>query len=73
MARHIIILGAGISGLATAWFLKKYADQKQSQLKITLIEKSQRAGGWIQTIQTGKFLFEQGPRSFRSKERERKH
>lgn len=64
MLSHVAILGAGISGLATAWFLKQLAG---SRIKITLIEKSQRPGGWIQTLQKEGFLFEQGPRSCRTK------
>ncbi len=63
MSRHIVILGAGISGLAMAWFLKQALG---SHLHLTLIEKNSRAGGWIQTIQTDGFLFEQGPRSCRT-------
>jgi protoporphyrinogen/coproporphyrinogen III oxidase len=62
MKKHIIILGAGISGLATVWNLKK----KHPDIRLTVIEKSSRAGGWIQTIEKEGFLFEQGPRSCRS-------
>lgn len=61
---HIAILGAGISGLATAWFLKQALG---ASIHLTLIEKSQRVGGWIQTLHTQGFLFEQGPRSCRTK------
>jgi oxygen-dependent protoporphyrinogen oxidase len=63
MPRHIVILGAGISGLATAWFLKQYLG---SAVHLTIIEKSQRVGGWIQSIQANGYLFEQGPRSCRT-------
>lgn len=64
MSGHVVILGAGISGLATAWFLKQSVG---SQVQLSIIEKSSRPGGWIQTIQTGHFLFEQGARSCRTK------
>jgi oxygen-dependent protoporphyrinogen oxidase len=64
MSRHIVVLGAGISGLAIAWFIKQHMG---SNVRLTLIEKSSRVGGWIQTIQNEGFLFEQGPRSCRSK------
>lgn len=63
-ACHIAILGAGISGLATAWFLKQVLGP---DLRLIIIEKNERAGGWIQTLQEDGFLFEQGPRSFRTK------
>lgn len=61
---RIAILGAGISGLATGWFLKQFLG---SQIELTMIEKSLRPGGWIETVQKDGFLFEQGPRSCRTK------
>lgn len=64
MSSHIVILGAGISGLVTAWYLKRSLG---SNVRLTIIEKEQRVGGWIQTIETEGFLFEQGPRSCRTK------
>src|SRR5205085_1978222 len=38
-----------------------------SKMQLTIIEKSERPGGWIETIQKEDFLFEQGPRSCRTK------
>lgn len=64
MSHSIVILGAGISGLATAWYLKQILDVDAS---IHIIERDQRAGGWVQTAKSDEFLFEQGPRSCRSK------
>lgn len=64
MSHHVVILGAGISGLATAWFLKQ---RLGSHVRLTLLEKESRVGGWIQTIHSQGFLFEQGPRSCRTK------
>lgn len=61
--RKIVILGAGISGLATAWFLQ----QKYKDVAITLVERSSRVGGWIRTIEQDGFLFELGPRSLRTR------
>lgn len=55
-----LILGGGISGLSKAWFLSK----KYPQVKITLLEKENRLGGWIRTSREGGFLFEKGPRTF---------
>jgi len=43
----VIVLGAGISGLSTAWFLKQ---RFKDTIKLTILEKSSRVGGWIQTI-----------------------
>ncbi len=64
MPHQIVILGAGISGMAAAWYLKQSLG---SHVNIQIIEKSSRAGGWIQTLEVDGFLFEQGPRSCRSK------
>ena len=57
--KHVVILGAGISGLSLGWFLRQ---RHGDHLKITIIEKEARAGGWIETKKVGHFLFEQGPR-----------
>ncbi len=62
MSRRILILGAGISGLSCAWFLKK---RWGSNIEITILEKSNRIGGWIQTLEQDHFIFEQGPRGCR--------
>ena len=64
MPHQIVILGAGISGLATAWFLKQSLG---SAVHIQIIENSSRTGGWIQTLEADGFIFEQGPRSGRTK------
>ncbi len=54
--KSISIIGGGITGLATAWFLEQegYSD-------ITLIEASARLGGKIKTERHGNFLVETGP------------
>lgn len=56
----VIILGGGITALSAAWHLCR----KDPQVKITLLEKTNRLGGWIRTSHEGGFLFEQGPRTF---------
>lgn len=63
MSKRVVILGAGISGLSCAWFLKK---RFGSSLAVTILEKSSRLGGWIDTEETEGFLFEKGPRSCRT-------
>ncbi len=60
--KHILILGGGIAGLGSAWFLKK---ECKTPLKITLLEKSNRIGGYIKTDEENNVLFEKGPRGFR--------
>lgn len=61
---RIIIIGAGISGLALGWFLKnRFSDT----IQLTILEAAERPGGWIRTHKKSGFLFEEGPRSCRSK------
>lgn len=63
MKPRFIIVGAGISGLAVGWYLKKRFDEPV----LTILEASHRVGGWIRTRHEEGFLFEEGPRSCRSK------
>lgn len=60
--KHIVILGGGISGLACVWFLNQYFPDAN----ITIIEKTDRLGGWIRTETHNGFLFDKGPRSCRT-------
>ncbi|MBA3238148.1 MAG: protoporphyrinogen oxidase [Parachlamydiaceae bacterium] len=74
LQKHTVIIGAGISGLTLGWSLKHQKKdgnkltiyQKKDGNKLTILESSKRPGGWIQTKNEDGFLFEQGPRSFRS-------
>lgn len=61
---HIAILGAGISGLTIAWHLKQLLG---ASMRLTIIDQNKSPGGWIQTTHADGFLFEQGPRSCRTK------
>lgn len=63
MTKKVVILGAGIAGLAAGWFLMQKEDPN---IEMAILENSSRSGGWIQSLQRDGFLFEQGPRSFRS-------
>ncbi|KAL8872803.1 MAG: hypothetical protein Q9174_001634 [Haloplaca sp. 1 TL-2023] len=62
---NIAVLGGGITGLASAYYLARHLPRTN----ITLLEGSPRLGGWLRSTQvdvgTGKVVFEQGPRSVR--------
>ncbi len=60
--KRFVVLGAGISGLSLAWFLKK---KFKNEIALTILERAPRAGGWIQSVNQNGFLFELGPHSFR--------
>lgn len=62
--KKIAILGAGISGLTCAYYLKKRG------VDVTVYEKETRVGGLIRSTLLDGFLFEYGPRSIRLKDAE---
>lgn len=56
----VLIIGAGLSGLSCAHFLKKY----KPSLKVIVLEQSGRAGGVIDSCRLDGFLAEAGPHGF---------
>lgn len=59
--KNIVIIGGGITGLATAYYLQQYA---HAALNTTLIETSPRVGGKIVSVHQDGFVVECGPDSF---------
>lgn len=62
--KKAVIIGGGISGLATAFFLRKKAEEANKNLRITLLEKEDRPGGKIRSIKADGYLCEWGPNGF---------
>ncbi|PVF98839.1 Protoporphyrinogen oxidase [Serendipita vermifera] len=64
---HVVILGAGISGLTAAYYLQR----RLPETRITIIEEKPRLGGWIESPkvdlgqQYGRVTLEAGPRTLR--------
>ncbi|MDM8521032.1 protoporphyrinogen oxidase [Anaerolineales bacterium HSG6] len=61
---HITIIGGGIAGLATAFYLEKKANETGRTINYTLVEQSDRLGGKIVTQTVDNFVIEGGPDSF---------
>jgi oxygen-dependent protoporphyrinogen oxidase len=62
--KRVVIIGAGISGLAAAYkILERHAELREP-IALTLLEASSRAGGIIQTEERDGFLLECGPDAF---------
>ena len=57
MNKKIVVIGAGISGLTTAYLLSKKG------FDVTIIEKNDAVGGSIESVIENGFLFDRGPNS----------
>lgn len=64
MIKSVAVIGGGISGLSAAYYARKLFRERGMEVQITLIERSQRLGGKIQTLHRDGFTIEQGPDSF---------
>ncbi len=57
--KKVAVIGAGITGLSAAHYLKQ-----QSDVHIDILEQSERAGGKIKTYQQDGYTIELGPESY---------
>lgn len=62
--RSVVIIGGGISGLATAHFLRKAGG---ADVQITVLESGAHAGGKIRTAQVAGFPVDTGPDAYLSR------
>jgi oxygen-dependent protoporphyrinogen oxidase len=63
---RLVVVGAGVSGLAAAHRAVERAREQGRPLELTVLEGADRVGGTIQTEQRDGFLVEGGPDSFLS-------
>ncbi|OEU48907.1 MAG: protoporphyrinogen oxidase [Desulfuromonadales bacterium C00003096] len=62
---QVVIIGAGISGLATAFLLQQEARAKGRQLSLTVLEEEAQVGGKIRSLRSDDgYLCEWGPNGF---------
>lgn len=61
---RVVVVGGGISGLASAFFLEHFAHLNRGQIEVVLLEGQPRLGGAIQSFRNQEFLIEGGPDSF---------
>jgi protoporphyrinogen/coproporphyrinogen III oxidase len=66
--KHVVVVGGGIAGLSTAWYLLKAAKAAGTQLHVTVLEAQERWGGKVLTETVdhpaGSFTVEAGPDSY---------
>ncbi|OXM16916.1 protoporphyrinogen oxidase [Paenibacillus herberti] len=60
----IAVVGAGLTGLSTAFYLQQLAKELGREADIVLLEASDRLGGRIETLRKDGFTIEKGPDSF---------
>jgi len=60
MHKPVIILGAGITGLALGYFLQ------QRGIDFLILEKDARPGGHIRSLREGPYLMDVGPNSLQA-------
>ncbi|MCS4541639.1 MAG: protoporphyrinogen oxidase [Euryarchaeota archaeon] len=61
---NVVIVGGGISGLATAYALKERAKEADMEIELLVLEKENRFGGTILTEKIDGFVIEGGPDCF---------
>jgi oxygen-dependent protoporphyrinogen oxidase len=62
--KHVAVIGGGLAGLAAAYRLVELGRERDEQLEVTLLERSNRLGGPIQTVAEDGFVIECGADSF---------
>ena len=64
--KRVAIVGAGIAGLSTAYYLHTLSLREGRPLEVILLEKEERLGGSILTERAAGFIIEGGPDCFLS-------
>ncbi|WP_243653033.1 protoporphyrinogen oxidase [Tumebacillus sp. BK434] len=59
-----VIIGGGITGMSTAYYLEQKAREQGIDLQIYLLEADDKLGGKVQTVRRDGFVIEAGPDSF---------
>jgi protoporphyrinogen/coproporphyrinogen III oxidase len=68
MAVSVGIVGAGVSGLALGYHLRRILKQSGAEHELFIYEKSDRVGGSISSGREDGFLIEWGPNGFLNNE-----
>ena len=63
MQKKVVVLGAGLTGLTTAW---KLASNK---IDVEIIERNDKVGGLTKSYQHNSYIFDYGPHAFHMRNR----
>lgn len=58
--RTVVVIGGGMTGLSTAYYLQNSIQKRNMDVNIILVESSDRLGGKIRTLHDGDFTMESG-------------
>jgi oxygen-dependent protoporphyrinogen oxidase len=61
--RSVVVIGGGIAGLSAAYRLRELAAQRGERVEVTVLERSARTGGCVETLVDDGFVIELGPDS----------
>lgn len=64
MIDRIVVIGGGISGLSSAFYLQREAERQGKRVRLTIVDGAPDLGGKINTLQRDGFVIERGPDSF---------
>ncbi|MUT68838.1 protoporphyrinogen oxidase [Paenibacillus sp. NEAU-GSW1] len=64
---QIVIIGGGISGLSSAFYLQREAERQGKKASLTIVDGAPDLGGKIKTLHRDGFVIERGPDSFLSR------
>ncbi|MGE0816361.1 MAG: protoporphyrinogen oxidase [Vicinamibacterales bacterium] len=69
-APRVVVVGAGVSGLACASTLQAEAERRRMPLALTVVDANEEPGGHARTVAVDGFLIERGPNGFLARDRE---
>jgi protoporphyrinogen/coproporphyrinogen III oxidase len=61
--KRVVIIGGGITGLTTAYYLQQEIKDKYLPIEVKLVEATHRLGGKVHTLKRDGYVIEKGPDS----------
>lgn len=62
--KKIVVIGGGITGLSSTFYLKKELEKQGLDYELVLLEAGTKVGGKIETVRQDGYVIERGPDSF---------